>query len=378
MRPRSTFSRARWASGLVAAALIPTWAGTGPGPAEAAVATPTVVAAPTATDHIKQVSLSVHVKGRDVRAVAFLPPAARGADAVELPLVVYLTDRPRPPRYLAAGVRSFATGHDGRAPIVIATEAHPARPARIGATATALTRWAITHVSVDPDPGARVIGGAAGQATRAAVEVRRHPHRWPHLLAVSPTGNARFPARSLAGTSGVVSGPVTASTAGVERLARSATKAGMLVTSLGLPRPGGAIAARSDGFAGGLAFLGAELGIRPPLGSGVDHVTAEVTGSVPAASTVGDSYSIQITITNTFPTTFPPVQVSLLTTVRTGQPNLRVDPGTCGHQLSSGSSCTMTLTLTPTTAGEIAVGMQVAVGALYYLELPSATTAASN
>ena len=302
MRPRSPSLRARCAAGLVAAALISTCAGVGPGNAAAANATTTVVAASTAADHIEKVSLTVDVRGRAVHAIAYLPPAARGAEAVDLPLVVYLTDGPRPPRYLAAGASSFATGRNGRAPIVIATDARGARPARISATTAALRRWASAHLSVDPDPRARAIGGAGGRAISAAVEVRRHPHRWPHLLAVSPTGTARLPARSLTGTSGVVSGPVPGSKAGARRLARSATRAGMLVTSLGLPRPGGAIAARSDGFAGALAFLGADLGIKPLLGSGVDHVVAQVLGAVPGATTVGVDYPIRIAITTASPT----------------------------------------------------------------------------
>jgi hypothetical protein len=112
-------------------------------------------------------------------------------------------------------------------------------------------------------------------------------------------------------------------------------------------------------------------------GYAVDHITCSLTSAgIPANAQPNQAYTNTYTCVNTYPAGFPTIQ---LVGQSLGDNAGTSVTGTCATQpLASGNSCQFILNANFQKAGKVTFYLQVAVGSLYYLNLPSVTTTVAS
>lgn len=109
----------------------------------------------------------------------------------------------------------------------------------------------------------------------------------------------------------------------------------------------------------------------------VDHITCSLTSSgIPGSTQPGTTYTNTYTCNNTYPSSFPGVQ--LVGSVKGDTAGTSVGGSCTGGKLNSGQSCQFALNLTPSSAGSRSFNLHVAIGTLYAINLPTVTTTTTS
>lgn len=238
----------------------------------------------------------------------YLPPAALVPGAPPLPLVVLMMGQPGSPdpHYAATILDTFASHHNGLAPIVIVADqlGNPNQDtlcldtAKFGNVETFLTKdvvnWASENLNVIHDHRYWTIAGYSNGGQCAISLIAKHPHLWSNVLDISGEEypGAEWSGRVLAeifrgdqaaydqqkpenilarqklpGTFGVFTAgsddPVYV--AGQQRVAAAAQAAGMSVVAYEIPHGGHVIPALTDGLQKGFELLYPRLGLSPGI-----------------------------------------------------------------------------------------------------------------
>ena len=110
-----------------------------------------------------------------------------------------------------------------------------------------------------------------------------------------------------------------------------------------------------------------------------DHITCNLTNSgIPSTGQAGQTYSNTYTCINTYPSSFPAIQLAGSVQGSTAGTSLT---GSCVTQkIASGGSCQFMLNATAPSSGTQNFYLQVSVGTLYFINLPevSITSAATS
>ncbi|MFD4958424.1 alpha/beta hydrolase [Microbacterium sp. NPDC058389] len=222
--------------------------------------------------------------GFDARpAGVYLPPAALGADAPALPVIVFMMGFPGNPdaSYIAATLDEYAAKHNGLAPIaVVADQIGPsgndpacADSRAYGNAQTYITKdvvaWIKANLKVIDDPRWWVIGGYSNGGGCAITYAATYPELWKNVIDISGEPfpgsedadsvtqqvyggdknafEASKPVNIMAAHPGAYRGMTAAFTAGAEdptymdaakTVSQAASAAGMTVTNQTIPGAG--------------------------------------------------------------------------------------------------------------------------------------------
>ncbi|MHA7986585.1 alpha/beta hydrolase [Rathayibacter sp. CAU 1779] len=146
------------------------------------------------------VAIPATVSGFQARpAGLYLPPAALVKNAPQLPLVIMMMGYPGTPspEPISTVMNSFASRHDGLAPIVIVADqiGSGGDPACANSTArgdaatyveTDVVNWATKHLRIIKDPRSWTLAGYSNGATCAVKFAAEKPDLFRNVLAVSP------------------------------------------------------------------------------------------------------------------------------------------------------------------------------------------------
>ena len=104
-------------------------------------------------------------------------------------------------------------------------------------------------------------------------------------------------------------------------------------------------------------------------GYAVDHITCNLsTNGIPQTAQAGQEYANIYTCTNTYPQSFPSIQLTLLTRLHSGVIASQRVSGSCASApLASGQSCQFNLAVT--FQQSLSFGVDITVGSLYYLTM---------
>ncbi|MBX3709796.1 MAG: hypothetical protein KIT56_06525 [Gammaproteobacteria bacterium] len=108
----------------------------------------------------------------------------------------------------------------------------------------------------------------------------------------------------------------------------------------------------------------------------VDHLTCYLQNAgIPAVTHVGTTYANTYRCDNTYPSSFPAIQLSGTILGDKAGANLS---GTClSQKIASGGTCQFVLSYDPPVSGKRTLYFQISVGSLYFMKMPAITTTAS-